>query len=148
MIKDLLKDEISLNELKDHGKSWNTLEGNTSIQDIGKEKLESIKTIIDEINNSIKGREKLSRDISSETEKINHEIERFISENTVSSPEDSKERSALRQKQVELSELSLNEKVSCWKDIALLKRELRELTRELAEKEERINTLNKILEEN
>jgi len=146
MIKDILKDEITLDDLKDHGKSWNT--SDEAIQDIGKEKIDSLNEIISEITLLIKNREKLSSNISSEIERMNVDIDKFISENALSSPEDSKERSALRQKQVELAELSMNERVSCWKDIAQLKKELRECNKELTEKQDRMNTINKLFEEN
>jgi len=59
-----------------------------------------------------------------------------------------KKKNSLRHKKIEISEMQLNEKVSCWKDVAVLKKELRENERELAEKEERLKTLNKFLEEN
>ena len=45
------------------------------------------------------------------------------------------------------AELQINEKVSSWKDIALLKRELREYQRQLSEKESRMDMLKGILED-
>ena len=53
----------------------------------------------------------------------------------------------LRKKKVEISEMQINEKVSAWKDIALLRKELREKQRELDEREGRMKMLDKILRE-
>ena len=58
-----------------------------------------------------------------------------------------RERSELRKKKIEISELQLNEKVNCWRDIALLKKEMRESERELNEKKSRSDMLGKILSE-
>ena len=58
-----------------------------------------------------------------------------------------RERSELRKKQIDISEIQLNEKVGCWRDIALLKKELREQERELNQKESRTEMLKEILEE-
>ena len=57
------------------------------------------------------------------------------------------EKNALRNKKVEISELQLNEKINCWKDIAYVKKELRIYEKELSEKESRMKELNDILSE-
>lgn len=46
-----------------------------------------------------------------------------------------------------MAELQLNEKIDCWKDVALLKKELRVYERELKEKQSRFNSLSKFLDE-
>jgi len=58
-----------------------------------------------------------------------------------------KQKNDLRYKKIEVAELQINEKVSSWKDIALLKRELREYQRQLSEKESRMDMLKGILED-
>jgi len=127
--------------------------GNTSdsLENIGKEKLDSLKQSIEEVNELIVSREKLSKQIFEEAEKEKRTIDNFLLEveakNNVSDIDDVREKIAFRQKRVELSELQLNEKVSSWKDIALLKKELREKQRELSEKQGRLDLFGKILEE-
>jgi len=122
-----------------------------SLENIGKEKLDSLKEAIEEIGELILSRKKLSKRIFEEAEKEKRDIDNFLLEvdakNSVSEVEDVREKIALRQKRVELSELQLNEKVSSWKDIALLKKELREKQRELSEKQGRLDMFGKILEE-
>jgi hypothetical protein len=129
--------DISLNE-----KPWNT----SNIEGIGKDKLDSLKQAVNEIQELIVNREKLSKKMISEAEGIKMEISNFFVENPTGETE-VREKIALKQKQVDISELQLNEKIKCWQDIAMLKRELREREKELGEKKERINMLNTILEE-
>lgn len=122
-----------------------------SLENIGKEKLDSLKEAIEEIGELIVSRKKLSKRIFEEAEKEKRSIDNFLLEvdakNSVSEVDDVREKIAFRQKRVELSELQLNEKVSSWKDIALLKKELREKQRELNEKQGRLDMFGKILEE-
>ncbi len=122
-----------------------------SLENIGKEKLDSLKESIEEIEELILSRKKLSKRIFEEVEKEKRALDNFILEvdakNSVSEVDDVREKISLRQKRVELSELQLNEKVSSWKDIALLKKELREKQRELNEKQGRLDMFGKILGE-
>lgn len=112
---------------------------------LGKEKINSLKNSIEEIEFLIKERESLSKSLSDETEKIKTSIENFLLKNVATDSEDFKERNGLRQKQIEVSELQLNERITCWKDVALLKKELRECQKELSEKQERMDMFGNIL---
>ena len=92
---------------------------------------------------------KRQKQVIKEAEKIKREITNFLLENKIKDPNDpveTQERSALRQKKVDVSQMQLDEQISCWKDCALLKKELREKQRELDEKEERLIMFSKILE--
>lgn len=122
-----------------------------SLENIGKEKLDSLKESINEIEELIVSRKKLSKKIFEEVEKEKRDLDNLILEvdakNSVAEVDDVREKISLRQKRVELSELQLNEKVSSWKDVSLLKKELRENQRELNEKQGRLDMFGKILEE-
>jgi chromosome segregation ATPase len=125
--------------------------GKSNFSEVGKEKIEALKKSINEIHEMVEGREKLSKEIISEGESLKTEIEGYLKENEkfqIGGADITKEKNDLRHKKIEVSELQLNEKISCWKDIALLKKELREYERELTEKQERIKTLNKMMEDN
>ena len=131
-------------EIKDislDGKPWNTSEI------VGKGNTDSIKEAVRELNQLIKERESLSNDFSLDAEKIKSEISNFIAEIKTSNPEVIKEKVTLKQKQIEISELQLKEKVNCWQDIAKLKQELRERELGLNEKQGRMDVLDRILEE-
>lgn len=119
----------------------------SSLQNVGKEKLTSLKNSINEIDYLITQREDLSKSLSNEVEKIKMGIDNFLLKNVAVDSEDFKERSGLRQKQIDVSELQLNERVTCWKDVAMLKKELRECQKELSEKQERLNMFDEILEQ-
>ncbi len=143
---DLRKGFSDFGTLKNHEITPN---GN-SLGEFGESKIESLKKSIFEIYEMIKSREKLSRKIHEEGESLKSEIKGYLAENEkiqISSADPTREKNDLRHKKIEISELQISEKIGCWKDVALLKKELREYERELTEKEERINILNKILEE-
>lgn len=126
---------------------WNT---SGKIDSVGKAKLNSLKDLVIEINDMIKQREILSKRFIKEGETMKASIHNFLLENAPKGEDDSeftRERAELRKKQIDISELQLNEKINCWRDIALLKKELREDTKELSEKESRAEMIGKILEE-
>jgi len=121
-----------------------------AVGDIGKEKIEALKDSIDELNIMVSNRLKLSNEIIDDGERVKMEISNFLEENKIKNPEDpveAQERSALRRKKVDICELQMNEKINCWRDIALLKKELRDKEKELSEKESRLNMLSDILDE-
>ena len=140
-IKDISLDEKTLEKLRKTEKPWNT-----SIEKVGKEKVDSLKMTINEIENLIKERETLSKALINEAESIKIDISNFFVQNPTGEQE-IREKIALKQKQVDISELQLNEKISCWQDVAKLKQELREKQKELTDKESRFDMLDKILEE-
>jgi len=119
--------------------------------ELGKEKIESLEQSISEIKTSIEERKLLSKKTFEECEKIKTEINNFLLENQASDFEENKdiikEKNDLRSRKIAISELQLNEKIDCWKDVANLQRELRNYEKELIEKQSRINSLNKILEQ-
>lgn len=119
---------------------------------VGKERIDSLKKAIQEIKHLIEERKKLSFEFIKEGEEIKSEISNLILENestlrAFGQNEALIEKNALRNKKVEISELQLNEKINCWKDVALLKKELRIYEKELSEKQSRMSELNNILNE-
>ena len=130
-------------------KEWNSSGFDDSIGQIGQARIESLKEAIVEIEELVDSREKLSVQIFNDGEAMKREITNFLAENAVQNPDDpveAQERSALRRTKIEVCELQLKEKVECWKDVALLKKEMRENDKELSEREGRIDMLNDILE--
>ncbi|MFA5174074.1 MAG: hypothetical protein WC438_02745 [Candidatus Pacearchaeota archaeon] len=113
------------------------------------DKLSPIKDSIHELNFLISQREKLSKEVFDEAEKVKIDINNFlVNVNKDMTNEDAlKERQGLRQKVIEVAEFQLKEKVTCWQDVSKLKQELREKEQELAEKQSRLNMLNDILDD-
>ena len=128
----------------------NSDEGEFSLE-VGKEKVDSLKKSIVELNELISERETLSKSTFNDAEKIKTEINNFLLENEanqVSDPEskdNTKEKNDLRHKKIEISEFQLNEKIGCWKDIALLKKERRIYEQELNEKLARTKMLQSLM---
>ncbi|MBS3084553.1 hypothetical protein J4411_01420 [Candidatus Pacearchaeota archaeon] len=146
-VKEALKKGFSELEI---GKNHEIPEVSDSYGEIGKSKIDALKKSIEEIHEMIQGRERLSRKIHEEGETLKSEIRGYLSENEkiqIASSDPSREKNDLRHKKIEISELQINEKIGCWKDVALLKKELREYERELLEKEDRLRMFEKILEE-
>lgn len=138
-----LKDEIGMK----YQDIWKTSDNFGSV---GKAKLESLKDIVEEIEVLIREREVLSAEFIKEGEKMKRDINNFLLESAPKGEDDSefaRERAELRKKQIEISEIQLNEKIGCWRDISLLKKELRDRTRELSEKESRSEEIKRILGE-
>jgi len=138
--------EDGIRKEHDSKNTWNTSEG---FDLVGKAKLESLKDQIKEIETMVNERNILSRRFIKEGEKMKTNINNFLLENAPKGEDDSeftRERAELRKKQIDISELQLNEKVGCWRDIALLKKEMRESMKELNEKESRAEMLGRILE--
>lgn len=121
-----------------------------NINNLGEDKVNSLKNSIFEISRLIEERKQLSFNFIREGDEIKLEISNFLLDNEnspkiIGDKDSIIEKNALRNKKVEISELQLKEKIDCWKDIALLKKELREREKELSEKQFRINELNEIL---
>ncbi|MDO8516935.1 MAG: hypothetical protein Q7S33_02315 [Nanoarchaeota archaeon] len=142
----MLKDDISVSEKTLLSMEYPEKPFEDDSFQMGKEKVESLRELVVEIEELIKNRESLSKSICNEGEKMKTDLSNFINENKFQDPQNSKERSELRKKQIEISELQLKERVECWKDIALLKRELREHVKDLKDREDRVNSLNKLWE--
>lgn len=146
-IEDISHDGKPSYEMGNQEKPWNTSE--EDFQKVGKEKIDSLKEEIKEIEELIKNRERLSREIFREADKVKMEVNNFLASTHPTNPMDpqeSRDRVTLKQKQVEIAELQLKEKTSCWQDTAQLKKELRERARELTDKKSRLKMLDEILE--
>ncbi len=129
------------------GNTWNTSEGFDSV---GNAKVNSLKDQVKEIETMVEDRNTLSRRFIKEGESMKTNINNFLMENAPKGEDDSeftRERAELRKKQMDISELQLNEKIGCWRDIALLKKEMRESMKELNEKESRAEMLGNILKD-
>lgn len=142
--------EISLEQMK-IPEITNISNGN-SIISVGKDKIDSLKNSITEIQKLIEEREVLSQNFLREGDEIKLEINNFMIENENNTRDITErdfltEKNSLRNKKIEISELQLNEKINCWKDVALLKKEMRQYERELTEKEARLKEINDLMNE-
>lgn len=112
-------------------------------QRLGEDKQDSLKDSVEDINKLISERENLTKDIFKDIDKIKTDINNFILQ--LGDPSNKEEQLKLRQKQVEIELLKIQEKVNSFRDIATLKKELRERNMEITEKETRSDILDQIL---
>ena len=150
MVKKQKSSEKPSYELKNPDLRLNTPNAE-SLETIGKEKVEALQLTVKEIKELVDERGELSKDVISDAEKEKRAIDNFMldveAKMEAGDIEGERERIALKQKRVDVSELQLNERISAWQDIARLKQELREMERDLTEKESRMEMFGRLLEE-
>ncbi|MDD5331314.1 MAG: hypothetical protein PHE43_00640 [Candidatus Nanoarchaeia archaeon] len=115
--------------------------------DIQQGSMASLKETKREIDELIEERLRLTKEITNDVDKIISQINTMNLSVNISDPTAMMEKLNLLKKKAELEEMKVNEKLNCWRDIADLKKELREWSKELMEKESEKNMLDKILEE-
>lgn len=102
----------------------------------------SMKEVIEEINKLVEERGVLSSDVIADCDKAKCTVENVIK----SAPDEAvNEKVALEKEKVSLEEFKLQERINCWRDVALLKKELRERIKEFRDKENSVNMLDSIL---
>jgi len=124
-------------------------ESNDLFENMQKEKTTSLKDSIVDIRGLITQREKLSNELLKDMDKIKFEVGNIITKvaTELGGVESQKEQIMLKQKQVEIEEVKVQEKLNCWRDIADLKKELREREQELKEKETRLDMIDGLIGE-
>ncbi|MBR9676932.1 hypothetical protein GOV04_02230 [Candidatus Woesearchaeota archaeon] len=114
------------------------------LKDIQEAKTITLKELIGEINTLVSERQHLSKTLLDEIEKISMAVNSVLVNARAVQP--TPEHLKLEQKKIELEELKLQEKLNCWRDIALLKRELREASKEFRGAESRSQLIDSLLE--
>ncbi len=143
-IRDISSKGKELFKSEEQEKPWNT---SGDLEGLGKDKIESLKKEISEVEAQIEGRERLSQAVFNEGDKIKMEINNFLREISVPGLDAARDKITLKQKQIEIAEFQLKEKINCWQDVAKLREELRTSKKELSERQSRLEMLGKILEE-
>ena len=151
--KGFMSDIIEKNNIKTFDvkeilkKIKNDPQGNDIFEKMQQEKTTSLKDSIGDIKNLITQREKLSKDLLTDMDKIKFEVGNIITKvaTELGGVESQKEQIMLKQKQVEIEEVKVQEKLNCWRDIADLKKELREREQELKEKESRLGMIDDLI---
>jgi uncharacterized protein HemX len=129
--------------------SSNKLEDERVFDMLQSEKLESLKASIEDIQEAIRMRKQLSKEITDLFNKVIMDTDNFIiklHEVDRRSELIRGEQMKLKNKQMDLESKKIEEQVTCWKDIALLKKELREHLQEFRERETRSTMLDSILD--
>lgn len=131
-----------------------SFEASEIFQNISKEKLEPIKEVIEEIEFLILNRTEVHKEMNNHIDKMQLQIDNMLlglpqikttDNNPTLGGELVKAMAEFRKKKMELEELRLKERLDYWRDVALLKRELREYAREFKEKESKSDLLDSLL---
>ena len=109
-----------------------------------KDKVALTKEAVLDIQEQILIREQLHEQILKETDGIKTQLSNLI---LSTSDMEEQEKARLRQKQIELDQFKVKEKIDKWKDIAILKKELRDRLKEFKETESRTQMMSDILED-
>ena len=138
-------DKANVNEILDKIKSMS--KDNKLFERMQEEKTGSLKESIEDIHKLIIQREQLSKELLKDMDKIKFEVGNIITKvaTELGGIESKKEQIMLKQKQVEIEEVKVQEKLNCWRDIAALKQELREREQELKEKETRLGMIDDLI---
>jgi hypothetical protein len=142
-----MKDEIS----KTADYSSNKLEDSRVFELFQSEKTESLKESMEDIQEAIRLRKQLSEEVTTLFNKVIIDTDNFIIRLNIVDRNNEiirGEQMKLKQKQMEIEAKKIEERVNCWKDVALLKKELREHLAEFRDKESRSTMLDNLLDSN
>jgi hypothetical protein len=139
LVKKMLK---GINQNEKNNKKG--IEAEALLDDIAQSRTTSLKEAIDEIAEQMKYREKLHKEMIDDIEKLKSQINNMILQVPVSS-ESVKVLVEFQKKLIEAEEMKTKEKLDCFRDIAQLKKELREWIREFRDKEKRASFLGELL---
>ncbi|MDD5253799.1 MAG: hypothetical protein PHG05_01695 [Candidatus Nanoarchaeia archaeon] len=134
------------NKIRDYSAHFEESEGEDILKNIQKRDVVSLKEGQKEIFELVEERKRLTKEIANDIDKIVSQINTMSISVSSTDPTATAEKLNLLKKKAELEELKAKEKLECWRDIAMLKKELREWNRELREKESESSMLDKILE--
>lgn len=139
-LEDTPKDLYKVNE----GKESNEEDSQDILKLLQQEKIGILKPAIDDIIDLIRMRQELNDEIFNDVDKIKIDINNFVHD--LGDNMNTAQQLQLRQKQVEIEEVKIQEKINCWRDIAALKKELRERLKEFKDKESKAGMLDSLLE--
>ncbi len=127
----------------------NKLEDERVFETLQSEKVQSIKDSIEDIQEGIRLRKQLSQEVIAKFDKLIVDTENFIiklHEVDRRSEIIRGEQMRLKQKVLDVESRKIEEQVNCWRDIAQLKKELRQHLAECREREGRSAMLDSLLE--
>ena len=136
--------------LKEELKKFETSKDSSElIKNLQEGELVSLRKAIEDIEELIEKRQELNEELIDEIKSLSSNLKGFIQSlpTTITSEDSLKAQLELRKKLVELEEIRLQEKLNEWRDIAELKKELRERVKEYQEKAMRSDVIEQILEE-
>ena len=122
-------------------------EAKNLLEGLNETRLTSLRESIEEIFEQIKMREKLHTEMMNDLETLKSSINNMMPSTPDPSPEFQKAVVEFQKQLIDADEMKVQEKLNCFRDVALLKKELREIIREFRDKETRADLLGGLLSE-
>jgi hypothetical protein len=126
------------------------LDMDSMLKSLQESKINAIHGMLDDINNQIRNRTILDKEILTDIERLKTQMNNAIMEISSSfggqsNPEAARAIADLRKKSIEIAELSMTEKLNFWRDTAALQKELRDHNKELIDIESKENILDNLI---
>lgn len=134
-----------IDELEKKCSSNKKIRAESLLEGITKTRMFSLQETIDEIREQIKIREDLHRKMLENIENLKSSIHNMMPQMPTPTIEFQKAMVELKKKLIEAEEMKIKENLDCFRDVALLKKELREFLREFRDKEKRASLLGELL---
>lgn len=104
-------------------------------------KMMSMQELMDDINTLIQERLSLKKEVFADADKILMSMDNFLNSKNLQPVEEV----TIKEKLLDIESFKLQEKINAFRDIAALKKELRERSQELKEKQNNINIIDQLL---
>lgn len=128
-------------------KNLDSSETDSLLDNLKEARIISLKEAIEEITSQIEMRQELHNEMINDIENLKSSINNMMPQVPNPTIEFQKAMVELKKKLIEAEEMKIKEKLDCSRDIAMLKKELREWLREFRDKEKRAGLLGELLSE-
>ncbi len=115
------------------------------LKDLQDGKIMSMKEVITDIEELIDERQRLKTELFKDVDAVLMNINNFLT--TTGDKIDAIEQLKLKEKLLDIENFKLNEKVNAFRDIALLKKELRDRMQEYKDKQTNVNVIDQLLQD-
>jgi hypothetical protein len=123
--------------------SYNDSSVDGLLKDLQGGKMMSMKEVMDDINTLIEERLALKKEVFGDADKILMKMDNFLTSRA--DRLEPVEEVTIKEKLLDIESFKLQEKINAFRDIAALKKELRDRTQEFKEKENNINIIDQLL---
>ncbi len=129
----------SFAQLNDHYKD-SSIDG--LLRELQGGKVMSMQELVDDINTLIQERLALKKEVFSDADRILMGMDNFLNSKNLQPVEEV----TIKEKLLDIESFKLQEKINAFRDIAALKKELRDRAQELKEKQNNINIIDQLLQ--
>lgn len=129
--------------IKDIKEDYASTSMDSLLSDLQDAKIMNIKEVITDIESLIQERKDLQSEVFGDVDKILMNMNNFLTSDAI----DKVKEAELREKLLDIESFKLNEKVNAFRDIAALKKELRDRMHEYREQEQNVHMIDNLLQD-